>query len=199
MITKLADTNSNARGEFSWVPTTEQLEQANIVRLSATLACEDYSALHRVSIEEPDRFWRAVREDLQLPFAEDWEAVLDDSRGIEWTTWFEGARLNLAHACVHRWAAERPDALAAVFQGEDGTRDEWTFAALSLQVVRLAEALADLGVVAGDRVAMYMPMCPEVAVASHACAHIGAVQVPIFSGSQRRRSCSDCATRRRRS
>ena len=182
MITKLADTNSNARGEFSWVPTTEQLEQANIVRLSATLACEDYSALHRVSIEEPDRFWRAVREDLQLPFAEDWEAVLDDSRGIEWTTWFEGARLNLAHACVHRWAAERPDALAAVFQGEDGTRDEWTFAALSLQVVRLAEALAALGVVAGDRVAMYMPMCPEVAVASHACAHIGAVQVPIFSG-----------------
>ena len=182
MIIKLADTNSNARGEFSWVPTTEQLEQANIVRLSATLACEDYSALHRVSIEEPDRFWRAVREDLQLPFAEDWEAVLDDSRGIEWTTWFDGARLNLAHACVHRWAAERPDALAAVFRGEDGTRDEWTFAALSLQVVRLAEALADLGVVAGDRVAMYMPMCPEVAVASHACAHIGAVQVPIFSG-----------------
>ncbi|MBA3402158.1 MAG: AMP-binding protein [Actinobacteria bacterium] len=179
---KLADTNSNARGEFSWVPTTEQLEQANIVRLSATLACEDYSALHRVSIEEPDRFWRAVREDLQLPFAEDWEAVLDDSRGIEWTTWFDGARLNLAHACVHRWAAERPDALAAVFRGEDGTRDEWTFGALSLQVVRLAEALADLGVVAGDRVAMYMPMCPEVAVASHACAHIGAVQVPIFSG-----------------
>jgi len=164
------------------VPTTEQLEQANIVRLSATLACEDYSALHRVSIEEPDRFWRAVREDLQLPFAEDWEAVLDDSRGIEWTTWFDGARLNLAHACVHRWAAERPDALAAVFRGEDGTRDEWTFGALSLQVVRLAEALADLGVVAGDRVAMYMPMCPEVAVASHACAHIGAVQVPIFSG-----------------
>jgi len=182
VIIKLADTNSNARGEFSWVPTTEQLEQANIVRLSATLACEDYSALHRVSIEEPDRFWRAVREDLQLPFAEDWEAVLDDSRGIEWTTWFDGARLNLAHACVHRWAAERPDALAAVFQGEDGTRDEWTFAALSLQVVRLAEALAALGVVAGDRVAMYMPMCPEVAVASHACAHIGAVQVPIFSG-----------------
>ena len=182
MIIKLADTNSNARGEFSWVPTTEQLEQANIVRLSATLACEDYSALHRVSIEEPDRFWRAVREDLQLPFAEDWEAVLDDSRGIEWTTWFDGARLNLAHAGVHRWAAERPDALAAVFQGEDGTRDEWTFAALSLQVVRLAEALAALGVVAGDRVAMYMPMCPEVAVASHACAHIGAVQVPIFSG-----------------
>ncbi|MDQ3672230.1 MAG: AMP-binding protein, partial [Actinomycetota bacterium] len=139
-------------------------------------------ALHRVSVEEPDRFWRAVRDDLEIPLARDWNAVLDDSRGIEWTTWFEGARLNLAHACVHRWADERPDELAAVFQGEDGTRDEWTFAALSLEVVQLAEALAALGVGPGDRIAIYMPMCPEVAVASHACAHIGAVQVPIFSG-----------------
>ncbi len=164
------------------MPGNEQLERANVVRLARSLGCDDYASLHRVSIEEPDRFWRAVREDLQIPLARDWDAVLDDSRGIEWTTWFEGARLNLAHACVHHWAAERPDALAAVFQGEDGARDEWTFAALSLQVVQLAEALAALGVVAGDRVAMYMPMCPEVAVASHACAHIGAVQVPIFSG-----------------
>ncbi|MBA2424428.1 MAG: AMP-binding protein [Actinobacteria bacterium] len=182
MYAKLADTNSDARDGYSWVPGNEQLERANVVRLARSLGCDDYASLHRVSIEEPDRFWRAVREDLQIPLARDWDAVLDDSRGIEWTTWFEGARLNLAHACVHHWAAERPDALAAVFQGEDGARDEWTFAALSLQVVQLAEALAALGVVAGDRVAMYMPMCPEVAVASHACAHIGAVQVPIFSG-----------------
>ncbi|CAN5762193.1 AMP-binding protein [soil metagenome] len=182
MYAKLADTNSDARDGYSWVPANEQLERANVVRLARSLGCDDYASLHRVSIEEPDRFWRAVREDLQIPLARDWDAVLDDSRGIEWTTWFEGARLNLAHACVHHWAVERPDALAAVFQGEDGARDEWTFAALSLQVVQLAEALAALGVVAGDRVAMYMPMCPEVAVASHACAHIGAVQVPIFSG-----------------
>ena len=182
MNTKLANTNSVARNEYAWVPSATQLEYANVVRLARQLGCDDYAALHRMSVDEPDRFWRAVRDDLQIPLAQDWDAVLDDSRGIEWTTWFEGAQLNLAHACVHRWAAERPDALAAVFQGEDGTRDEWTFAALSLQVVQLAEALAALGVVAGDRVAMYMPMCPEVAVASHACAHIGAVQVPIFSG-----------------
>ena len=182
MRTKLAHTNSDARDGYSWVPSTQQLEDANVVRLARGLGCDDYQSLHRVSVEEPDRFWRAVRGDLQIPLARDWDAVLDDSRGIEWTKWFEGARLNLADACVHRWATERPEALAAVFRGEDGARDEWTFAALSLQVVQLAEALAALGVVAGDRVALYMPMCPEVAVASHACAHIGAVQVPIFSG-----------------
>ncbi|MDQ3122021.1 MAG: AMP-binding protein [Actinomycetota bacterium] len=182
MNTKLANTNLSQLGGYAWTPSAEQLEQANVVRLARLLDCEGFRALHRVSVEEPDRFWRAVRDDLQIPFARDWDAVLDDARGIAWTTWFEGARLNLAHACVHRWAAERPDALAAVFQGEDGVRDEWTFAVLSNKVVQLAEALVALGVVAGDRVALYMPMCPEVAVAAHACAHIGAVQVPIFSG-----------------
>ena len=181
MNTKLADTNI-PQGRYAWTPSTEQLEQANVVRLARHLDCVDYGALHRVSVEEPDRFWRAVRDDLELPLARDWDAVLDDSRGIAWTTWFEGARLNLADACVHRWATERPDALAAIFRGEDGVRDEWTFADLSQRVVQLAEALVGLGVTAGERVAIYMPMCPEVAVAAHACAHIGAVHVPIFSG-----------------
>jgi len=180
--TKLAATNSHAHDEYAWAPTAEQLADANVVRLAGKLGCDDYAGLHRLSVEEPDRFWRAVRDDLRIPLARDWDAVSNDSRGIEWTTWFEGARLNLAHACVHRWADEQPDALAAVFQGEDGTRDEWSFAGLSMRVVQLAEALAALGVTAGDRVALYMPMCPEVAVAAHACAHIGAVQVPIFSG-----------------
>src|SRR5204862_6640773 len=70
----------------------------------------------------------------------------------------------------------------AVFLGEDGERRELSWAELSTAVVRLAEALSALGVEAGDRVAIYMPMSPEVAIASHACAHVGAVQVPSFSG-----------------
>ena len=83
---------------------------------------------------------------------------------------------------MHAWAKRTPEAVAAIFRTEDGLRDEWTFAALSDRTTRLAEALAALGVGAGDRVAIYMPMAPEAAVASHACAHIGAIQVPIFSG-----------------
>jgi acetyl-CoA synthetase len=180
--TNLAHANTRSQGEFSWVPSAAQLEQANVVRLARLLGCDDYAALHRVSVEEPDRFWRVVRDDLRIPLMRDWDAVLDDSRGIEWTTWFQGARLNLADACVHTWAERTPDALAAVFQGEDGARDEWTFAEISAQVAGFAQALAGLEVGARDRVAIYMPMSPEVAVAAHACAHIGAVQVPIFSG-----------------
>ena len=180
----LCDDRGVIAGEttFAWKPSAEQLEQANVVRLARSLGCADYASLHRLSIEEPDRFWRAVVDDLELELAAPWERVLDDSRGIAWTTWFEGARLNLATACVHVWAERTPDAVAAIFAGEDGERTEWTFRELSLQVARFAESLAALGVEAGDRVAIYLPMCPEVAVVSHACAHLGAIQVPIFSG-----------------
>src|SRR5262249_33804243 len=66
--------------------------------------------------------------------------------------------------------------------GEDGTRSELTFSELSYEVRRLAEALVSLGVDPGDRVAIYLPMSAEAAIAAHACAHVGAVQVPVFSG-----------------
>ena len=90
--------------------------------------------------------------------------------------------MNIAWNCVHRWARRRPEAVAAVSLAEDGARRELTWAAMSDQVTRLAEALVRLGVEQGDRVAIFLPMSQEVAIASHACAHIGAIQVPIFSG-----------------
>ena len=165
-----------------WEPDAETLEHANVVRLMGRHGIDDYRELVRRSIDDPEWFWPLVVEDLGIEFAEPWRAVLDSSRGPEWTTWFVGGKLNIAWNCVHRWARTRPDAPAAVFRGEDGERRQITFTELSKRVTRLAEALAALGVEAGDRVAIYLPMSPEVAVASHACAHIGAVQVPIFSG-----------------
>jgi acetyl-CoA synthetase len=167
---------------FSWTPTDAQLTAANAARLARGLGCESYAELHRVSVEEPDRFWHAVVADLAVPLARDWDAVLDDSRGIEWTTWFEGAQLNVADACVHRWARELPDAEAVVWTPEEGDRRSLTWAELSHEVRRLAEALLELGVERGDVVGTFLPMAPEAAIASHACAHIGAVQAPIFSG-----------------
>ena len=180
MTTKLADTNQTP--DYTWVPTPEQLAAANVTRLAARLGCADYHELHRVSVDEPDRFWRAVRDDLDLPLFRDWDTTLDTSRGNEWATWFEGARLNVADACVHRWARERPDEEAAVGRFEDGLRSSATWSELSRDVTRLAEALTSLGVGRGDAVGIYLPMSPHVAIASHACAHLGAIQVPVFSG-----------------
>jgi acetyl-CoA synthetase len=168
--------------EFVWSPSPERLEQANVVRLWRRLGCADYHELHRLSIEDPERFWPELVDDLELEFTRRWDRVLDTSGGIEWARWFVGGTLNVATNCVHRWADRRPDDVAAVFLGEDGERRERTYAQLSAQTVRLAEALVELGVQPGDRVAIFLPMCPEVAVAAHACAHVGAVQVPIFSG-----------------
>jgi len=169
--------------EFVWTPSADEVESANLTRLARRLGVERYGELHRLSVEEPERFWPAVIEDLGLEFSEPWERVVDTSRGNEWATWFVGGKLNLAWNCVHKWAAgELAEQEAAIWQGEDGTRLSLSWRELSEEVFRLAEGLASIGVGAGDAVGIFLPMSPQAAIASHACAHIGAVQVPIFSG-----------------
>ena len=88
---------ANAPVKFAWTPSARaargrERDPARPQRSAATTM----PACTGVSVEEPDRFWRAVADDLELELARPWDRVLDDSRGIEWTTWFEGARLNLA-------------------------------------------------------------------------------------------------------
>ena len=98
-------TVSRTVAEVVWTPSPERVERANLTRLQRRLGCETYAELHRVSVEEPERFWPEVVADLGLEFSRPWERVLDVSAGIEWATWFVGGRLNLAWNCVHRWAA----------------------------------------------------------------------------------------------
>jgi acetyl-CoA synthetase len=169
--------------DFVWTPTPEQVESANVTRLARRLGVERYHDLHRISVEEPERFWPAVIEDLGLEFSEPWAEVVDTSDGPEWAKWFVGGKLNLAWNCVHRWAAgELAEEEGAVWQSEDGQRVAFTWRELSDAVYRLAEGLASIGIGPGDAVGIFLPMSPQVAIASHACAHLGAVQVPIFSG-----------------
>ena len=165
--------------EVAWAPDEAVLERANVVRLMRRHGISTYRELVARSIEDPEWFWPAAIEDMGIEFSSPFSQVVDLSRGPEWATWFLGGTLNIAWNCVHRWRGPR---VAAVFRGEDGARRELSFAELSDQVTRLAERLVALGVEPGDRVAIFLPMSPEVAVASHACAHIGAVQVPVFSG-----------------
>jgi acetyl-CoA synthetase len=167
---------------YAWRPPPEVVEHANATRLVRRAGARDWWDLVRRAAADPAWFWPLAVEDLGLEFSQPWTEVFDDSRGPEWTTWFTGARLSLARNCVHRWAERTPDTAAAIGLGEDGSRRALTFAELSHEVTRLAEALVRLGVEPGDRVALFLPMSPEAAIASHACAHVGAVQVPVFSG-----------------
>ncbi len=173
----------SAVNEVIWRPTPEVVAHANVTRLMRRNGLEDYGELVARSQAEPEWFWPAAVADMGLDFSTPWERVLDDTRGPEWARWFVGGRLNLAWNCVHRWGrGERADAVAAIWHGEDGSRAAFTYRELSDQVARLAEALVRLGIEPGDRVATYLPMSPQAAVTFYACAHIGAICVPVFSG-----------------
>src|SRR5438309_8628074 len=104
--TKLVQTS---KSDFIWTPPPALVDRANVTRLARRLGAAGYAELHRISVEEPERFWSAVVADLDLELSRRWDSVLDASRGPEWATWFNGARVNVARACLHRWAVERPD------------------------------------------------------------------------------------------
>jgi acetyl-CoA synthetase len=141
---------------------------------------EQYESMYRHSLEDPDTFWaEAARElDWFTPFT----SVLEGD--ISSATWFNGGKLNLAHNCVDRHAANpaRRDKTAILWEGEPGEVRRISYAELLDQVQRAANALKSLGVKKGDRVALYMGMAPELAIALLACARIGAVHNVIFGG-----------------
>jgi len=136
-----------------WQPDEATLEHANATRLVRRAGVADWAELLRRSTEEPAWFWPLVIEDLGLEFARPFESVIDDARGPQWATWFNGGKISIPHNCVHRWAKRRPGSIAAVGLGEDGSRREVSFAELSRDVTRLAELLVAHSVEQGDRFA----------------------------------------------
>src|SRR4029079_16189428 len=127
---------AQATTKFVWEPDEATLERANVVRLMRKHGVDSYWELVRRSQEDPEWFWPAAIEDMGLECSTPWEQVVDLSRGPEWATWFVGGKLNIAWNCAHRWAARRPDAIASVGLGEDGSRREQTFAELSREGTR---------------------------------------------------------------
>ncbi|HEX3298663.1 MAG TPA: AMP-binding protein [Actinomycetota bacterium] len=165
-----------------WRPTPDQIEAANVTRLMHAHGIERFDELVARSIAEPWWFWDAIVHDLDLEFSTPYERVFDLSNGPAWATWFVGGRTNLARQCVDRWAERTPDAPAVVWEGEDGEVRAATYAELRERTDALARALITLGVRDGDRVGIYLPMSIETVAAVMACAKVGAIFVPIFSG-----------------
>src|SRR5207249_1146960 len=93
-----------------------------------------------------------------------------------------GGEINLAHNCVDTWAERTPDMPAVIWEGEDGAVRRVTYADLREMSDRLANGLHRLGIQQGDVVGIFMPMAPEAVAAMFACAKLGAIFVPIFSG-----------------
>jgi acetyl-CoA synthetase len=157
------------REERRFPPTADFAAQAN-----ATAAWYEDAATDRTA------FWEAQARRLrwELP----WETALDWS-DAPFARWFVGGRLNVAVNCVDRHVdAGLGDRVALHFEGEPGDTRTITYADLQVEVSRAAQALTELGVNAGDRVAIYLPMIPEAAVAMLACARIGAPHSVVFGG-----------------
>ncbi len=169
--------------DYLWQPDPARIDAAQSTALARHLGLASYEDLLARSVADPAGFWDAATRWLDLGWEREWDAVLDESDGAPWARWLVGGRLNLAWSCVGRHAAgERSGHVALVVEHEDGTVEERTYAELWDEVGRLGLALGRLGVGAGDRVALVLPMGVEAVAALYACARIGAIGVPIFSG-----------------
>jgi acetyl-CoA synthetase len=166
-----------------WRPSPEVIERSRLARLLKKLQVPSIEALQKRSIEEPEWYWDAVVRDLGLRFTTPYTRVLDESRGIAWPRWFAGGLMNFADNCVDRHLdAGRGSHPAVIWEGDDGATRTLTYAELSAEVNRLANALGTLGVGKGDRVAIFLPMSPEAVIATLAVLRIGAIYTPCFSG-----------------
>jgi acetyl-CoA synthetase len=149
-------------------------------RLSSHAA---YRAMYEQSMEEPDVFWREQTAD--LVWRKHWDTFSEfglDGERVR-AKFFLGAKLNLTESCLDRHLhSTRRTKAAIVWEGEPGDTKTWTYFDLHREVVRMSAALADLGVAAGDRVAIYMGMVPETVVAMLACARLGAPHSVVFGG-----------------
>ncbi|HEY0264628.1 MAG TPA: acetate--CoA ligase [Granulicella sp.] len=140
---------------------------------------DEYRAMYRRSVEEPETFWAEMAGELDW-FAP-WTTVQEGD--ISAAKWFVGGKLNLCHNCVDRHAlGGKKDKVALLWEGEPGEVRQLTYGELHEQVQRFANVLKAQGLKKGDRVAIYMGMCPELAIALLACARIGVVHSVVFGG-----------------
>jgi acetyl-CoA synthetase len=151
----------------------------------ALLNAAQFSALYERSLRNPDAFW------LEQARALEWIKPPTVARKCTWNTdarkiqhtWFEDGELNLSVNCLDRHLKTRGNQTAIIWQGEPEEEvKKLTYAELHGEVCKFANALKSLGIKKGDRVAIYMPMIPEAAVAMLACTRIGAIHSVVFGG-----------------
>src|SRR4051812_29759420 len=140
---------------------------------------ETYERMYQRSVDDPEGFWADMAKQ-ELTWMKPWTQVLDWQPPF--ARWFDGGELNLSANCLDRHLDQRGDKAAIIWEGEPGEIKKITFRQLHAEVCKFANVLKSLGVGAGDKVAIYMPMIPEAAVAMLACTRIGAAHTIVFGG-----------------
>ncbi|MEL7271331.1 MAG: acetate--CoA ligase [Bacteroidota bacterium] len=144
---------------------------------------EEYFQVYRKSVRYPEIFWEEIAEE-HFVWRKKWDSVLEWDFTKPEIKWFDGAKLNITENCIDRHLQIRGDKTAILFEPNDPNEEAQhiTYRELHDQVCRMANVLKDKGIQKGDRVVIYLPMVPELAISVLACARIGAIHSVVFAG-----------------
>ena len=140
---------------------------------------EEYRKIYEESISDPE-FW--ARKADELSWFKKWEKVYSWDPENVICKWFEGGKLNASYNCLDRHLSTGGDRIAILWEGDGGEKESYTYRQLFTEVSRFANVLKDKGIKKGDRVAIYLPMVPQLVMAMLACARIGAIHNVVFAG-----------------
>ncbi len=179
--------------EIHYEPSEAFVENSNVHAFMQQHGIEDFEELHERTVTDIDGveasgldwFWDEVVDHLDLEFYEEYDSVRDATDGPQFTDWYAGGELNIAHNVVDRHAragTETRNKVATIWEGEPGEVREITYHELHQQTNRVANALEERDIGTGDTVGLYMPMVPEIVPLLYGCFKVGAIAVPIFSG-----------------
>ncbi len=143
---------------------------------------EEYNRIYQESIENPEKFWGKLAE--QLDWYKKWDKVLVEDFAQGKHEWFVGGKLNVCYNCIDRHLKTwRKNKAALIWEGEpEGESKAYTYQELYYEVCKFANVLKKFSVKKGDRVSIYLPMIPELPIAMLACARIGAIHNVVFGG-----------------
>ncbi len=143
---------------------------------------QQYQQLYQQSLQNPNEFW-SEQAKIVLNWSQPWQTIQTGSLKEGNVRWFVGGKLNACYNCLDRHLPQRALQTAIIWESDDHEHSQHiTYADLYTQVCRFANALKNLGVEKGDRICIYLPMIPEIAVAVLACARLGAIHTVVFAG-----------------
>ncbi|MAL60920.1 MAG: acetate--CoA ligase [Flavobacteriaceae bacterium] len=144
---------------------------------------EEYFQVYRKSIRDPETFWEEIAEE-NFIWRKRWDKVLDWNFSNAEATWFQGAQLNITENCIDRHLPTRGNKTALIFEpnNPEEKTQHITYKQLHQRVCQFANVLKEKGIKRGDRVCIYLPMIPELAISILACARIGAIHNVVFAG-----------------
>ena len=144
---------------------------------------EEYFKEYKKSVREPKKFWDKIATE-NFTWYQEWSKVVDFNMAEAEIKWFEDAKVNITKNCIDRHLAKKGDKTAIIFEPNDPNEEALhiSYNELHQRVCKMANVLRDQGIQKGDRVCIYLPMIPELAITTLACARIGAIHSVVFAG-----------------